>query len=90
MGGAEQLLGVPVGAGLVFSGEVQVNIRRLVPLKAQERLKGNVVTVLVHMRPADGAVLFRHIKARAIRAVGNKFAVLAFGADVMGRQRIYL
>src|SRR5690606_39873307 len=53
---SEQLLRVLVGPRLVFPREVQVDIRRLVPLKSQEGLKGNVVAVLPHLRAALGTI----------------------------------
>ena len=42
LSGAEDHLRIFVGLALVLSGKVQVNIRLLVALKAQEGLKGNV------------------------------------------------
>ena len=47
--------------GLIFAGEIQVNIRLLVTLKSQECLKGNIKTVFLHHGSAFGACFIRHI-----------------------------
>ena len=46
---------------LILTGEIQVNIRFLVSLKAKEGLKGNVKSVLYKRFPAYRTVLIRHI-----------------------------
>ena len=43
--------------GLVFAGEVEVDIGRFIAFEPEERLEGNVVAVPPHGRPALGAVL---------------------------------
>ena len=60
---AEDDLRIIMGLTLVFSGEIQVNIRLLVPLKAQEGLKGNIKSVLCQGEPAHRANFIRHIAA---------------------------
>ena len=45
--GAEDNLRIFVRLGLILSGEIQINIRLLISLKAQEGFKGNIKTVLV-------------------------------------------
>ena len=84
------ILGVLVGAGLVFAGEVQVYIRHFAAAVAQERLKGDVKAVLDILRAADGTHLVRHIRAAAVAAVQNEFAVFALRTAVVGRQGVDL
>ena len=60
---AEDNLRVIVGLTLVFSGEVQVNIRLLVPFKSEEGFKRNVKSVLfqraVRRRPGISYPAYR-------------------------------
>ena len=60
---SEQLLRVAVGARLVLAGEIQVDIRRFVAVKAEERLERDVVTVLQELLTAFRAFLVGHVKA---------------------------
>ena len=91
---AEDHLGVGVGLGLVISRKVQVDIRLLVSLKAQEGLKRNVKAVLDELFPTDGAYCIRHVAARLVGVFLHHFAVevhiVALGTAVMRRQGIYL
>ena len=48
---------------LNVTGEVKVYIRRLVSRKAQEGLKGNVMSVGVIFGAAEGAILIGQVKA---------------------------
>ena len=75
---------------LVFAGEVQVDIRLLVAVKAEEGLEGDVVAVHNKLGAAAGAGLVRQVKAVCHAAVGDELAVLAFGAQVVGRQAVHL
>ena len=45
---AEEFLGIAVDVGLILAGEVQVDIRLLVAVKAQEGLEGDVVAFHDH------------------------------------------
>ena len=90
LGLTEHFNGVAVGPGLVFAGEVQVDIRHLAAAEAQEGLKGNVKSVLHVFGAADGTDLIRHIRAAAVAAVQNEFAVFTLGAAVVGRQGVDL
>ena len=81
---AKEHLCEPVRAALLLAGEVQVNIRHLVPVKAQKGLEGDGMPVPVHGLPAVGAVLGGQIKARVIAAVCDKLAVPALGAHIVG------
>ena len=76
---------VQMGARLILSGEVQVNIGYLVPIKSKEGLKRNILTVLAQLVTALWTVLIRHIKTRTIGAVRDELAVLAFATDIVGR-----
>ena len=78
-----------VGPGLVFAGEVQVDIRHLAAAVAQERLKGDVEPVLDVFRAALRAAFVRHIRPAAVAAVGDKFHVAAVGAAVVRRQGVH-
>ena len=91
MVGAEERLGIFVGLGLVLAGEVQVDIRRLlVAGEAQEGLKRDVEALPLHARAALRAVLFRHVRAAAVAAVGDELRVAALGADIVRRQGVDL
>ena len=90
VGLAEEFLGVAVDAALVFPREVQVDIRLLVAVEAQEGLEGDVVAVHDHPGAADRAVLVRQVEAVVHAAVGDELAVLALGTAVMGRQAVDL
>ncbi len=72
---------------LVLSRKVQVDIRLLVALEAEERLKGNIEPFLVKRRSAHRAVLVRHVAPRAAAVgfhfLGIKIIVMAFRAQIM-------
>ena len=61
---AEDHLRVLMRLGLVLTREIKVDIRLLVPLKAKERLKGNVKAKLQKLRSALRALPVRHVAAR--------------------------
>ena len=97
---AEKLLGVLVRHALVghsrriiginTTGEVQINIRNLVTMEAQENCKRDIVTVAQHPRAAFGTILRRQVKAAVDLIVHKEFAVTAMRTAVMRLQRIYL
>ena len=87
---AEHLDSVAVGAGLVFAGEVEVDIGHLTAAVAEEGLKGDIKAVFNILCAADGADLIGHISAAAVAAVGDKLIVAALGAAIMGRQGVDL
>ena len=77
--------------GLIFAGEVEVNIGGLfVAWEAEECLERDIEAVTVHARAAFGAVLFGHVRAAAVAAVGDELRVLALGADVVRREGVDL
>ena len=82
LSGAEDYLRIFMGLTLVFTGKVQVDIRLLVALEAEEGFKGNVKAILFQQFSADRAVFVRHIAARPARIGlhlrGIKIAVMAF------------
>ena len=61
---AEDHLRIFMGLGLILPGKVQVNIRLLVPLKAQKGFKGNIKAFLMQQLPTLGAGPVRHINSR--------------------------
>ena len=90
VGLAEQFLGVAVHIRLVLAGEVQVDIRFLIAVETEEGLEGDVVAIHQHPGAALGAVFIRQVKAIVHAAVGDKLAILALGAAVVGRQTVHL
>ena len=88
----EQLKGVPVGVGLIFAGEVQIDVGHLVAAEAQEGLEGDVEAVLGVGRSADGAHRVGHVRAAADPLLfgGVEVRVLALGTAVVGRQGVHL
>ena len=92
VGRAKQLKGIAVGTGLVFPGEVQVDVRYLVAAKAQKGLEGDVEAVFFIGGAADGAHRVGHICAAVIAVFPPivKVSMLAVGATVVGRQRVDL
>ena len=90
LGLAEHLNGVTVGPGLIFAGEVQVDIGDLAAAVTQKRFKGDIEAVFDIFGAALRAVLIRHIGAAAVAAVGDKLVMQALGAAVMGRQGVDL
>ena len=63
VGLAEKLFGVAVGGGLVFAGEVKVDIRGFFAMESQECLERNVMTVTVEVTSALGANLRRQVES---------------------------
>ena len=84
---ADQL---PVGPGLVFAGEVQVDIRGLFSVEAQEGGKGNVEPVFDQGRAALRTGFVRQVHPAAVIGITRENGMLAMGAAVVGRQGIYL
>ena len=89
---SEHLDGVAMGAGLIFAGEVQVDIGHLTAAVAEEGLEGDVKAVFDILGAALGAHLIGHIGAAAVAAVGDELVMqaLRIGAAVMGRQGVDL
>ena len=56
---AEDNLSIFMSLGLVLTGEIQVDIRLLVSLKSQERLKRNIKSVFMELFSAHRAQLVR-------------------------------
>ena len=87
---AEQFLGVAVDVGLIHAREVQVNIRLLVAVEAEEGLKRDVVALDDHRLAADRASLVGQVEAVKVYAVVDPLAVLAVGAQIVRRHRVDL
>ena len=69
---------------LIFAGEVEVDIRLLVPVKAQERRKRNVESVLVHRGTTSDTYLVRHIKTGVVHIQFLcKLQLVTLRADIM-------
>ena len=64
---AEKPFRVAVGLGLVFAGEVKVDIRSLVALVAHEGLEGNVKAEALHRFAANGTLPRRQVDADLLR-----------------------
>ena len=87
---AEQLLGVAVDVGLIHAREVQVNIRLLVAVEAEEGLEGDVMAVDEHRLAADRAILIGQVEAVEVDAVVDPLTMLAVGAQIVRRHRVDL
>ena len=97
---AEKLLGVLVRYALVghggriigidTTGEVQINIRNLIAVEAQENRKRDIMTVAQHSGAAFGTILRRQVKAAVDLIVHKEFAVTAVRTAIMRFQRINL
>ena len=79
-----------MGFRVIFTREVQIDIRYFIAIEAKEYGKGDVVAVLLQISPAFRAFLVGKIEPAAVFAMGKKFTVLALGAHIMRRQRIDL
>ena len=88
---AEHCLGEFMRNGLIFTGEVQVDIGGLVTLEAKEGFKRNIVAVPCKRSSADRAELFGQIYS-ASGAVPDirKFTVFAVWTAIVCREGIYL
>ena len=80
--------------GLVLTGEIQVDIRLLVSLESQERLKRNIKSVFMELFSAHRAQLVRHIDSRltgiGLNLITVKVHIMAFAAIIMGAQGVNL
>lgn len=79
-----------VGNRLIGTREVQVDIRDFVAVEAEEDGKRDVVAVFDERFAADWADLVGKVVAAAVGAIRDEFAVLAFRAAPVRRQRIDL
>ena len=61
---AEDDTGVGMGLRLVFTGEVQIDIRLLVTVEAEEGFERDIEAHTVELRTALRALLRRHVAAR--------------------------
>ena len=75
---------------LVFSGEVQVDIRFLVAFEAEEDFEGDVMAFFDEFFATLRAFFIRKVDAHTDAAILDKFAVLALGTNIMGWQGVNL
>ena len=76
--------------GLIFAGEVQIDIGCFIAFESEECFKRYFVTVAAQRCSADRAVLFGKVHSAFGFAVRRrKFAVFAVRASVMGGQRVH-
>ena len=76
---AEEFFRVLMGFRMVFTGEIEVDIRDLVAVEAQEDSERDVVAVLVERRAALRADLVGQVEAAADFAVRKELAPLHLG-----------
>ena len=87
----EHFLNVFMCNGLVFAGEVQVDIRRFVAIEPKKHFKRNIKPRFLIGRTADGAVLARHVDAAGVgQTIHVKVAVFALWADIVRLKRVDL
>ena len=60
----ENNLRITMGICLIFTGEIQVNIRLFISLKSKERFKRNVKSLFIHLCSTFRADTIRHIASR--------------------------
>ena len=85
---SEYLAGVIMDARLVFAREIQVDIRYLVTLEAEEGLEGDVEALLGERLAAPGADLVRQIDAAGVFLM--PLDVFVVRAQVVRRERVNL
>ena len=92
MGSAKHFRTVSMGSGLIFAGEVQVDIRYLITAEAQEGLKGDVKAILFHPTAAVGTLEVRQISAAVItfRHIQDRKLAFRIRAAIMGLEGIHL
>ena len=85
---SEDLTGIPVDARLVFAREIQVDIRHLVALEAEEGLERDVKALLGERLAALGTDLVRQVDAAGVFLV--PLDVFVVRAEVVRRERVNL
>ena len=70
-------------AGLVFARKIQVDIRRLVAVKAKEGFKGNGMAVPVIIRSALRAFFGWEVKAGPVTSVRDKLTIFTVWTNIM-------
>ena len=79
-----------MNSALNVAREVKVDIGRFISVESEEGFKGYIVSVRVKLCSAHGTHLILKVKSRTDASVCNKFTVLALGAIIVRRQRVYL
>ena len=75
-------------SGLVFTGEVKIDIRLLVSLESEECLERYILTVRYEFLTAFRTVLRRKIISGTVFTGIIKLSIVALGASVVRRQRV--
>ena len=89
--GAEKHFGIFMRLRLIFAREIKVDIGRFfVAGEAEEGFERDIKALALHLCAAFGTVLFGHIRAAAVGAVGYELAVTALWADVVRGEGIDL
>ena len=86
----EHLLCETVRNGLIIAREIEVDIRSLIALKAEENLERDIIALLFELRSANGAFLIGKIDTAAGLGFEHEFTVLTVRAKIMRRKRVYL
>ena len=85
---AEQVLYVLVSTGLIFTGEVQVDIGHLVAFEAKESFERYIKAIFNQRIPAVRAQFVRKVHADGVLRRNVKIRLAAMLAAVVNRQRI--
>ena len=93
---AKEFFRIGMGSLLIVAGEVQVDIRFLIPFEPKEGLERNIMSILIQFMSTNRTVLIGHITAACFfHSIGFycfrfEIRVFAVGTDIMRRQRVYL
>ena len=89
-----------VSPRLIFTSEVQVDIRFLIPVESQEGFERNIISFPSHGRSAQRTHLFRHVTSAVVTPVLDEFVIslardpfhgtFLIGTQIVRRKRIYL
>ena len=92
VGFPKHLNAVRMGLCLIFSGEVQIDIRHLVAAEAQEGFKGNVEAILFHLAAAFRTYRVGKIRPAVVplRNLQHRMLARRIRAAVVGREGIHL
>ena len=78
-----------MGPRLVFTGEVQIDIRNFIPVESQKDGKRDIVAILDHHGPAFRASLVSKVKTGADTAIGKPLRMVAMRTAIMRRKGIH-
>ena len=75
-----------MGPRLVFTGEVQIDIRNFIPVESQKDGKRDIVAILDHHGPAFRASLVSKVKTGADTAIGKPLRMVAMRTAIILRK----